>query len=78
MVRQSVEVLKGHCRDVGRDFSRIRVTVFLPIMDKVEDTRGTIARFLEAGFDDFILSPFGRPDIESIRRFVREVIPAFR
>ena len=73
-----MELLKSRYRDVGRDFSRIRVTVFLPIMDQVDDTRGTIGRFPEAGFDDFIVSPFGRAGIESIRRFVRDVIPAFQ
>jgi F420-dependent oxidoreductase-like protein len=78
MVRQSADVLKGHCADAGRDFSQIRVTVFLPIMDDMENTGSIIGRFLQAGFDDFIVSPFGRPNIESIRRFLREVMPAFR
>jgi len=78
MVQQSLEALEGHCRDVGRDFSQIRVTVFLPVMDSVESARSIIGRFLKAGFDDFIVSPFARPKIETMRRFVREVIPAFR
>jgi F420-dependent oxidoreductase-like protein len=78
MVRQSLEVLKDHCRDVGRDFSQIRVTVFLPIMDNVESAKGVIGHLVEAGFDDFIVSPFARPNIEPIRRFMREVIPAFQ
>jgi len=78
MIRQTLEVLKGHCRDVGRDFSQVRVTVFLPIMDNVESAKGVIGRLVETGFDDFIVSPFSRPKIEPIRRFIREVIPAFQ
>ncbi|MGQ9573487.1 MAG: TIGR03560 family F420-dependent LLM class oxidoreductase [Chloroflexota bacterium] len=78
MVRESLEVLKGHCRDVGRDSAQIRVTVFVPIMAEMENTKAIIGRLLESGFDDFIVSPFGRPDGELIRRFVRKVIPAFR
>jgi hypothetical protein len=78
MVRQTLEVLKDHCRDLGRDFSQIRVTVFLPIMDNVESAKGIIGHLVEGGFDDFIVSPFARPNIELIRRFMREVIPAFQ
>lgn len=46
--------------------------------DSPFESAWTMDRFLEAGFDDFIVSPFARPRIETMRRFVREVIPAFR
>jgi len=78
MARQSVEALKGHCRDLGRDPSQIRVTVFLPIARSMNDTKAIVGRFVEAGFDDFIVTQFTRPDLGTLRRFADEVIPAFR
>ncbi|MDP2950250.1 MAG: TIGR03560 family F420-dependent LLM class oxidoreductase [Chloroflexota bacterium] len=78
MVRQSVEALKGHCQDVGRDFSQMRVTVFLPIPASMDAARAITGRFVEAGFDDFIVTQFTRPDLDTLLRFADEVIPAFR
>ena len=78
MVQQSLETLHAHCRDIGRDPAEIRVTVFLPWAATAEDNKAIIRHFLDAGFDDFIATPFGKPDLDTLRRFAEEVVPAFQ
>jgi hypothetical protein len=44
----------------------------------MDDTKAIVGRFMEAGFNDFIVTQFTRPDLATLRRFADEVIPAFR
>jgi F420-dependent oxidoreductase-like protein len=78
MVQQSLKTLQAHCRDVGRDPTEIRVTVFLPMAGSTSDNKAIVRRFLDAGFDDFIATPLAKPDLDALRRFAEEVIPAFQ
>ena len=78
MVQQSLNTLRAHCRELGRNPAEIRVTVFLPLASSMTDNKAIIRRFLDAGFDDFIATQFGKPDLDTLRRFAEEVIPVFQ
>ena len=78
MVQQSLNTLHAHCRDVGRNPAKIRITVFLPMANTTSDNKAIVRRFLDAGFDDFIATPLARPDFGALRRFAEEVVPAFQ
>jgi len=79
MVQESLKTLHAHCADIGRNPAEIRVTVFVPISGtSTADNKAIVRRFLDAGFDDFIATPFGKPDFDTLRRFAEEVVPAFQ
>jgi len=109
-VRRKFEVLEGHCREAGRDYSEIRRTVQLPLfltddpafqqrvvqgvmafrgvgeeearrsvlLGSVEDVKSQVQEFADAGVQEIVLAQFPRTHRESLLRFSREVIPAFR
>ena len=109
-VRRLFEVLEGHCRDVGRDYSQIRRTMQLllfltddpgfqqrvvqgvmafrgvgeeearrsVLLGSVEDVKAQVREFAEAGVQEIVLAQFPRTHRESLLRFSREVVPAFR
>ncbi len=78
MAKQSLKTLQAHCRDVGRDPAEIRVTVFLPVGGSSQENKAMLRRFVDEGFDDFIVSQFAKPDLDTLRRFADEVIPSFQ
>ncbi|MDO8612483.1 MAG: TIGR03560 family F420-dependent LLM class oxidoreductase [Dehalococcoidia bacterium] len=109
-VRRKFEVLEGHCREAGRDYSEIRRTVQLllfltddpafqqrvvqgvrafrggseedarrsVLLGSVEDVKAQVREFADAGVQEIIVAQFPRTHRESLLRFSREVIPAFR
>ena len=109
-VRRKFEVLEGHCRQVGRDYSEIRRTVMLMLfltddaafrqrvvqgvaafrgigeeearrsvlLGSVEEVKAQVREFAEAGVQEIIVAQFPRTHRESLLRFSRDVIPAFR
>ena len=109
-VRRKFEVLEGHCREAGRDYSEIRRTVQLPLfltddpgfqqrvvqgvmafrgvgeeearrsvlLGSVEDVKSQVQEFADAGVQEIVLAQFPRTHRESLLRFSRDVIPAFR
>jgi len=77
MVQHKIEVLKDHCRDVGRDPSEIRVTAFFPLINISEGLKPNIQGFIDAGAHEIILAQFPRPNAENLLRFSDEIIPEF-
>jgi F420-dependent oxidoreductase-like protein len=77
-VRHKVEVLHGHCAEVGRDPADVAVTV-LSTADAptVEDHVGRYRAFAEAGVDEVIVNVPDLTSAEPLRRFA-DVIAAFR
>ena len=77
-VRRKVDVLHGHCADVGRDPAQIAVTV-LSTADAptVEDHVGRYRAYAEAGVDRMIVNVPELTSAEPLTRFA-DVITAFR
>lgn len=74
-----LDVLRGHCDAVGRDFSDIRLTVghFVDPFPDVDEFLRALDRFSALGFDLVNVGPFpGNPDPTGwVRRLGDEVIP---
>jgi F420-dependent oxidoreductase-like protein len=78
MVRGKIEVLKAHCRDVGRDPSEIRLTAFVALLGDANSMKATVQGFLDAGAQEIILFRPPQSDVAALRWFSEEVIPAFK
>jgi F420-dependent oxidoreductase-like protein len=66
-VRERVEILRGHCADVGRDFDEIELTVSFPIVirDSAADAEAAYLEILAANGADTLNSPtlLGSPEL---------------
>ena len=66
-VRERLEILRGHCADVGRDFDEIELTVSFPIVirDDAADAEAAYAALLAANGTDTLGSPtlLGSPEL---------------
>jgi F420-dependent oxidoreductase-like protein len=74
-VRRKIEVLHGHCGDVGRDPSTVEVTHLSTLPDK-SDLIDHFAAFAEAGVQTAIVSLPGEPEPSDIAQLT-PVIEAF-
>jgi F420-dependent oxidoreductase-like protein len=76
-ITHKLNVLKGHCEDVGRDYSDIektRLSTAFPGADLVEECKA-----LEAvGVQHMIFNAPNVNSLEPIKHFATEVIPKFR
>jgi F420-dependent oxidoreductase-like protein len=80
LIRRKLDVLRGHCDKLGRDYhSIIKSTgLDLDLKESAADTIGRIERMAEAGADYLILYiPRVAYDHEPLHRFAEEVIPQF-
>ena len=79
-LQKSLDTLKGHCDDLGRDYESIEkttlATVNLSADDTVASTISRIKQFAEMGFSHTI---FNMPDLytsSALETFAKEIIPA--
>jgi len=80
VIRQKLDVLRGHCDDLGRDYDRIiKSTGFeLDLAESTADTIGRVEKMVEAGADYVIVYvPRVAYDHEPMLRFAQDVIPQF-
>jgi len=80
LIRRKLEVLRGHCDAVGRDYDEIikSTGMDLDLNDSTADTIGRIERMADAGADYVIVYiPRVAYDHEPLHRFAAEVIPHF-
>jgi F420-dependent oxidoreductase-like protein len=75
--KHKLDILKGHCDDVGRDYSEIektRLSTAFPGSDLVEECR----TMQEAGVEHMIFNMPQVDTLEPIKHFGKEVIPKFQ
>jgi F420-dependent oxidoreductase-like protein len=80
LIKQKLDVLRGHCDDLGRDYGSIikSTTLELDPNEPTADTIGRIERMVEAGADYVIVYvPRVAYDHEPMLRLARDVIPQF-
>ena len=81
LVRQKLDVLRGHCEDVGRDYEKIERTA-LGTVNLAEGgmTADEVIEFCremsEAGIQHLIFNMPNVHEIEPLERFGEEIIPA--
>jgi len=80
-LEHKLDVLKGHCENVGRDYGEIEKTTLgtaylAPDKMSVDDILEHCRRQSELGVDHAIFNMPNVHEIEPIRRFGEEVIPA--
>ena len=81
LIRHKLEVLRGHCEDVGRDYGEIERTALgtvnlAPGGMTVEDVIGLCRGLSEAGIDHLILNMPNIHEIRPLETFSEEIIPA--
>ena len=75
--RHKLDVLRRHCDDLGRDPDEILKTATFTVNGDEPGLAETLAAIVAAGIEYFILY-FERPtDLEGMRRFATDVLPAF-
>ena len=78
-LRHKLDVLRGHCDNLGRDYDRIRKTIVhggeSVTAGDVEAFLGEIDGFTKLGVDTVILGPRTGEPAEWIERFVAPVVP---
>ena len=76
-----LDVLKGHCEDVGRDYEEIERTI-LTFANLAEQSPEEIVEqcraYASLGFEHVQLFVVGAHELEPLRTIGREVIPAIR
>ncbi|MBA2715255.1 MAG: LLM class F420-dependent oxidoreductase [Rubrobacteraceae bacterium] len=81
LIRQKLDVLRGHCEDVGRDYEEIERTA-LGTANLAEDGMtadeaiGFCREMSEAGIQHLIFNMPNVHEIEPLERFGEEIIPA--
>ncbi|SRR5579875_3750520 len=69
-LKQDLAALKEMCAQAGRDFSRIEITIFMPI--ELDDPRETIRAYEEAGAHRLVFTLFapqlGEAELENVAR----------
>lgn len=81
LIRQKLDVLRGHCEDVGRDYEEIERTA-LSTVNLAEDGMtadeviGFCRQMSEAGIQHLIFNMPNVHEIEPLERFGEEIIPA--
>ena len=81
MVRHKLDVLKGHCEDMGRDYGDIEKTALGTVqLDSnggmsADEVISTCREFNDTGIEHLIFNMPNVQDIEPLEKFGREVIP---
>ena len=79
-LERKLEVLRGHCETLGRDYDRIikSTSLELDLSEPAADTIGRVERMAAAGADYVIVYvPRVAYDHEPMQRFASEVISQF-
>lgn len=81
MLRHKLDILKGHCEDVGRDYDEIEKATLgtahlAPGQMSAEDVIGMCREQSEVGVQHAIFNMSNVHDIEPLERFGEEIIPA--
>ena len=81
VIRQKLDVLRGHCEDVGRDYEEIERTALstvnlAPDGMTSEEVIGLCGTLNEAGIDHLILNMPNVHEIRPLETFGEEIIPA--
>lgn len=78
-LRHKLDVLRGHCDNLGRDYDRIRKTIVYGgesvTAGDVDAFLGEINGFAKLGVDTVILGPRTGEPVEWIERFVAPAVP---
>ncbi len=80
-LRHKFDVLRGHCRDVGRDYDTIQKSVmsFVDLGDDVDDGKrrllGQLRELAELGVSDVIFVKAGAFDVDSVEA-LSSLVPA--
>ena len=81
LVRQKLDVLRGHCEDVGRDYEEIERTALGTINlaeggMTADEVIGFCRQMSEAGIQHLIFNMPNVHEIDPLERFGEEIIPA--
>jgi F420-dependent oxidoreductase-like protein len=81
LVRQKLDVLRGHCEDVGRDYEEIERTALGTVNlaeggMRADEVIGFCRQMSEAGIQHLIFNMPNVHEIEPLERFGEEIIPA--
>ncbi|CAN5776352.1 LLM class F420-dependent oxidoreductase [soil metagenome] len=80
LIRQKLDVLRGHCEDVGRDYEEIERTALGTVnlaegAMTADQVAGFCREMSEAGIQHLILNMPNVHEIEPLERFGEEIIP---
>ncbi len=80
LIRQKLDVLRGHCEDVGRDYEEIERTALGTVnlaegAMTADQVTGFCREMSEAGIQHLILNMPNVHEIEPLERFGEEIIP---
>lgn len=81
VLKDRLDILKGHCEDVGRPYEEIEKTVLQTIDFEESTVQDVIARGEELqklGFEHLIFNIKGEHTIETLNHFTDEIIPALK
>jgi F420-dependent oxidoreductase-like protein len=81
VLKHKLDVLKRHCKEVGRDYKEIEKTCLMHVnLDnmKTDDVLQSGRNLAKLGFQHFIFSLHDVHLIAPLERMIREVIPALR
>ena len=76
--RHIIERLQDHCERIGRDPATIEKSVLLTGLFALNEARRQIDAYVAAGVTHLIFSVSAASDRDFIRRFAREIIPAYK
>jgi len=81
MIRHKLDVLRGHCEDVGRDYEEIQRTALgtanlAEDATKAEDVIGLCREMNEAGIQHLIFNMPNVHEIGPLETFGEKIIPA--
>jgi F420-dependent oxidoreductase-like protein len=76
--RHKIERLQDHCERIGRDPATIEKSVLLTGLFALDEARRQIDAYVAAGVTHLIFSVSAATDRDFIRRFAREIIPAYK
>ena len=81
VIRERLEILKGHCQEVGRPYEEIEKTVLQTADLEAGGAQDVIARGValqEMGFEHIIFNVKGLYTPETLKLFTHEIIPALK
>lgn len=76
--RHKIARLRDHCERIGRDPATIEKSVLLTGLFALDEARRQIDAYAAAGVTHLIFSVSAATDRDFIRRFAREIIPAYK
>jgi F420-dependent oxidoreductase-like protein len=76
--RHKIARLQDHCERIGRDSATIEKSVLLTGLFALDEARRQIDAYAAVGVTHLIFSVSAATDRDFIRRFAREIIPAYK